>query len=169
MSYAIVKAIKIDEVKKEVWIKSDSSNVYPKIYTWWHCVSLSKILAENGLVEVQKEILLQYYNGNFQRTDNNYEKSLILLDRDKFYWGRDVAEEKIKKVLYENYITFCNRKKSNFIIFNKIREYYVSKFYKNGCYLVPDKADAKIFKSKEEALLKLRYFEQSKYEVLEVA
>lgn len=172
MSYEIVKAIKIDENKKEVWFKSTSSNVTPKTFNWWKSPSFSKILEEKGLIEVQKELLLQYFNGNFQKTDNNYEKSLIVFDYKKFNWdtvgeGRQFSDEEAKEALYKNYIAFCKRKKGKFVIYCKPKELFVSRFVKNGCYLVP-KEDAKVFPSKEDAALKLQYFDSSKYEIWEV-
>lgn len=170
MSYEIVKTIKINQKDSEVHIKSATSNVYPKDYRWWHSSSLSKILKEEGMIALQKELLLQYYEGNFQKSNNDYEKSLISLDRETIYFGCDVAnKEDIKKILLKNYIDFTNRKKGKFVVFNTVREKYVSRFCSKGCYLTEDQEDAKVFPSKEDAALKLQYFDSSKYEIYEVA
>lgn len=80
MSYEIVKAIKVKD-NDEVWIKSDSNNVFPKNYHWWHCVTLTKLLKEQGREALDKAILREYWDGNFQKTNNDYEKCLRLCDR----------------------------------------------------------------------------------------
>lgn len=187
MSYEIVKAIKIDKVNKKVFLKSASSNVYPKHFTLWEATLLSEVLATQGIVELEKVILLEYYKGNMQKTNNNYEKSLSFLDKEKYNWdtvgfnwesnpdggepiqvARKYSYDELKEVLYQNYIAYCKREKGKFVIYCKPKELFVSRFVKNGCYLVP-KENAKVFISKEDAELKLQNFDISKYEVMEVA
>ena len=43
MSYEIIKGFKVDSKKKEVWLKSSSSNDFPKSYNLWEAKTLSKI------------------------------------------------------------------------------------------------------------------------------
>ena len=116
---------------------------------------------------------MEYFKGNLQKSNNNYEKSLILLDYQIYNWDTVGDEnsarqnlkysyDELKEVLYKNYLTFCKREKGNFIIFNKQKELYVSRFVKNGCYLVP-KENAKVFPSKEDAQIALQNFDISKY------
>jgi hypothetical protein len=63
MSYALVRGIKIDN---KVFLKASSNNVCPRTYEWFESESLSKILRDQGKIQVEKEILQQYWNGNFQ-------------------------------------------------------------------------------------------------------
>ena len=178
MSYEIVKSIKIDKVNKKVFIRSAANNVHPLNFRLWEATLLSKLFEEKGLAELEKAILLEYYKSNLQKSNNNYEKSLILLDYQIYNWDTVGDEnsarqnlkysyDELKEVLYKNYLTFCKREKGNFIIFNKQKELYVSRFVKNGCYLVP-KQNAKVFPSKEDAQIALQNFDISKYEIMEV-
>lgn len=161
MSYEIVKAIKIDYKTNTVKIKSSSNNCYPKTFTWWDSNSLSKILAEDGKIAVIKEILIQYFNGNFQKTNNNFEKSLVLLDYNKYNWDtvgyiddkRPFTYEELANVLYENLMAYNTRYKGKFIIENNNGN-LVRKLPRGNStrYLITSFADnAKVFTSHEEA------------------
>ena len=179
MSYEIVKTIKIDKVNKKVFIKSAANNVHPLYFRLWEATLFSRLFEEKGLVALEKEILLEYFKGNIQKSNNNYEKSLILLDYQIYNWDTvgdknsvrqtpKYSYDELKEVLYQNYIAYCKREKGKFVIYCKPKELFVSRFVKNGCYLVP-KEDAKVFPSKEDAESKLQNFDISKYEVMEVA
>lgn len=187
MSYEIVKSIKIDKVKKEVWIRSSSNNVSPKTFNLWHCKSLSEIFRAKGIEALEKEILFQYFQGTFQKTNNSFEKSLILLDRKEFNWStvgfnfepnpdggdpirveKKYSEEEVKAVLYKNYIAYKKRKKGVFVIQEKENKRYVTRFSHNGCFLSSHFSLAKKLTSREEALYKLRNFYGNKYEILEI-
>ena len=142
MSYEIVKSIKIDKENKKVFLKSSSNNVYPKTYSKWEVKTLSKLFKEKGLKELQKEIIWQYWLGNFQKTKNNYEKSLILLNTQKYNWNtvgeeKEISEKDFKELLYQNYQNYNKRRKGKFVILNKEREKFITKFTKAGCYLYP--------------------------------
>ena len=84
---------------------------------------LSEILATQGIIELEKVILLEYYKGNMQKTNNNYEKSLSLLDKEKYNWdtvgfnwaqnpnggepiqvAKKYSYDELKEILYQNYI-----------------------------------------------------------------
>lgn len=170
MSYEIVKAIKIKDKEQEVWIKSDSNNVVPKTFKWWEAKSLSKIYKEQGREQVEKEILKNYFSGNFQRSNNNFENSLIYLDKEKYNWDtvgqdRPISEDELKEVLHQNYIKYMNRQKGSFVIYNIDRKAYITKFTRTGTYLSTNKKLAKVFTSKEEAEVKLQEYKRSNYEI----
>ena len=164
MSYEIVKGIKFKD--NQVWIKSDSNNVSPRHYTWWHCTSLTKILQEKGREAVDKEILYEYFNGNFAQSNNNYHKSLVLLDRDEYNYntvGIDIitkeqkkhTENDVKNLLYHNYIKFKNREFADHVIHSTKHDAYIYKFSRNKWYMIRDINAAKVFRSKEDAMWKL--------------
>jgi len=107
MSYEIVKSIKIDEKEKTVKIRSTSNNVTPKTYSQWTSTHLSDILKETGKESVIKEIILNYFHGNFQKSHNIYEKCLILIDNKKWNWDTpDNKIEELKDALYSAYLKF---------------------------------------------------------------
>ncbi len=180
MSYEIVKGFKVDSKKKEVWLKSSSSNEFPKNYNLWEAKTLSKIFKEKGREELDKEILREFYIGNFQKSSTNYEKSLALLDRKKYNWNtvsdswehiqkpkESFSYDELKEVLYENYQSYNNRKKGSFIIINTELKMFVAKIGKGGCRLALKEQGAKVFTSREEAMYKSRKFDASKYKVEE--
>jgi hypothetical protein len=76
MSYEIIKRIEINHKTKEVWITSCSNNVCPKIPKKWHCTNLSDYYKENGLKELEKELLYQFMAGNMQKGTSDYVKSI---------------------------------------------------------------------------------------------
>lgn len=169
MSYEIIKGIKIKTDLGEVWIKSDSNNVTPKIFKWWKSNMLSEILTEKGLEETQKQILLEFYYGNFKKSNTLYEKSLFLLDFQKYdfsLYSSDEKLEELKNVLFANFNTFKNRKIGNFVIRNMENGSYISKITK--CYITScySKSSAKVFKSEEEA--KMAINDTTRFEVLKV-
>lgn len=69
MSYEIVKKIAIRD--NQVYLTSDSNNVYPKIYKERLNTSLTRILQEKGEAELDYELLKEYENGNFQEGNPN--------------------------------------------------------------------------------------------------
>ena len=161
MSYEIVKSIKIDKKTKEVWLRSSSNNVNPKIYKKWLSKTLTKIYQKYGEKEVKKEILFQYFQGNFKKSNNAYEKSFILLDVIKYNWktvgtGKKHSEEELKEVLYKNYLIYEKREKGNFVIQYMGNKTYISRFAQYGICTVSNLILAKSFKSKEEALYQLQ-------------
>lgn len=164
MSYEIVKGIKFKD--NAVWIKSDSNNVSPRHYKWWHCTSLTDILQKKGREAVDREILYEYFNGNFARSNNNYHKSLVLLDRNEYNYntvGIDIitkeqkkyTEDEVKNVLYSNYIKFKKRKFIKHVIYSNEYDAYIYKFSRNKWYMIRDLAQAKVFPSREDAMWKL--------------
>ena len=130
MSYEIVKGIQFRD-SSEVWIKSACNNLYPRHFGWWHCKSLTKVLREKGKVEAEKEILLQYWNGNFQGTNNLYDRSVQYFrpimphtwtnvgeTLGEVKWGTKIeyTYDDLKSVLYDNYVNYRGRPKGNFYI-----------------------------------------------------
>lgn len=157
MSYYLVRSIKIDKKTKRIFITCAENNVRPHTFRTVESVSLSKIYQEKGLEEAEKEILLEYWNGNFQRSDNNYQKSQILNGRSwDFIDGKDEkdSEERIrilKDYLYSNYTLYCNRDKTETIIKSKATGYFCFKRSCKGTAAINDINKAKVFKGVLEA------------------
>jgi len=176
MSYEIVKNIKLDDIKKEVWIKSDSNNVFPKSYTYWECVTISKIYKEQGKEEAIKQILYDYWAGTFQGSSNNFQKSLFFFDKSKYNWDyedyklpeeeRKKRRTEIKKALFDNYTQFIKDMKyrNRTIIRNKTNGYFVIRSTSRRLFLTPTKNDCKIFKNETEAKYYIRNFDNTNYE-----
>ena len=167
MSYEIVKGIRTKD--GEVFIKSDSNNVFPKTFEWWKAPTLSKILQEGGREALDKEMLLQYYKGNFQKTDNNYEKSVFFRDRSKIHWDCPLSDEEIKEILYIDYVKFKRREFGKFILSSTHSHaypiVYVTRKTARNLHLTGEKNRAKVFKSKEDAEYYLSHFDFSKYSI----
>ena len=156
MSYDIVKGLKIDTKNGIVKIKSASSNVFPKYFTWWECESLSTMLQEQGKEEVIKTILVEYWNGNFQKSNNVYEKSLILFDFKRFNWDNTNGDSRtLRNALYDAYRAYLTRVKGKFIV-EAEDVGYVVKFLKNGYRYSQNKSMSQVFTSKEDAMIKTK-------------
>jgi hypothetical protein len=97
MSYDIVKGIQVRD-GGEVWVQSASSNVRPHYHNWWHCTAFTALLAKQGAVELDAEILLQYENGNFHAGGKNrYTRALQVLrhmpEYPEFDWRGGLGPE----------------------------------------------------------------------------
>lgn len=162
MGYEIIKNIKIDLKNQQVFITSASNNVYPHTFSEWECTPLEKILQEKGLAELEKVILLEYENGNFQKSNNkfqfavNYARTLKEYN-EKFNWRLhdERNEEELKEFLYKVYkssqsckptiIKFLYHNEHLFVF--KIRKYDILPGY--------GKSDAKIYTNKYKLALDL--------------
>ena len=154
MSYEIVRSIKINK-DLEVMITSASSNVTPKVFEKWHCESLSKIAKERGKAECISEILYQYWSGEFQNSNNLFDKSVQYFEliHPEYTWsnvgaGKLYSKESVMLLLLDNYYVYKNRNKNNnkkFILYDTYCDCYLSKLVKNGSYFVYDSVDAQIF------------------------
>lgn len=166
MSYAIVKGLRIDTEKGEVWLKASSNNVSPRTYTWFESVSLSEILRAGGVIAVEKEILQQYWSGNFQGSDNLYERSVLFCKASLPYtwqntgsevgkerWGETIqySYDQLKNDLYRNYVEYKSRQKG--IFFVRHNGYFVRGITKRYVKFTTTTATAKRFNSREDAIL----------------
>jgi len=164
MSWEIVKGIQVRDCdgEKQVWIKSDSNNVFPKHFHWWHCSPLTKVLREGGQVALDKAILRDYWAGNFQKTNNNYQKAIrAYCNYDKFGWNstddlsaeeRKLKYEEIDNHLYECYLKYNNRTKGKFILKDEVNKRYFHSRRGRYIYFTDSNEKAKVFKSREEAI-----------------
>ena len=170
MSYEIIKAIGIKN--NEVWITSYSSNVTPRTPNRWHCKSLTKILVEQGKEAYEKEVLKEYWSGNFQNTGNMFDKVVTIFKKNNpdYTWGSvghkksedgkpdsfgDVVKytyEELMVKLHEAYLAFKNRKKEKLVI-RVMVDQYITKLGKRSCQHGMAKERAKVFNSREEAEL----------------
>lgn len=158
MSWEIVKSIKIRD--NEVFIKSGSNNCYPHHFEEWHAERLSKILQEKGLEACEVEILKQYENGNFQKSNNKYTRALQVLrhfpEYKLFDWRPDGNEERRKS---QDFIDLLKRAlktqlpKDKFIIKKEVYCGIVYLWKKTSRYIKwhPYKEKAKIFRYLEDA------------------
>lgn len=83
MSREIIKSISI--TKDKVFITSHSSNVYPKIPHKWEAKGLTDMLNSVGREAVEKEILEQFCNGNFEGVSTTYGKLAHMFSIDRAY------------------------------------------------------------------------------------
>lgn len=135
MSYNKIKNISIS--KDKVKFTSAESNIYPISYSTFESNGFSKILKEQGIKEVIKYILWDFYVGNFHSTnDNALKKYLYALTQDKerlselnsFCWNSydyktktrihtveevDQAEKEMQEILYQNYLKGLDLAKEN--------------------------------------------------------
>lgn len=170
MSHEIVKGIKITEGK--VMIKSDSNNVYPKIFKWWECKPLSDILNKEGLTACEIAIMKDYEEGTFQGTENKYTRALKSLryiyaeEYNKFNWRNSNDSEEHKEIdelrktqeFKDLLFKALNTKTSDkFII--KVNYGGIDLFLRKETkkrYFYGTEAQAKQFRFKEEAESKLK-------------
>ena len=175
MSYSIVKSIKI--VDDKVFLHSTPNNVRPYDWETWECSYLSTILQNQGKEALDKEILILYWEGNFQRSNNNYQKAVNTFDRSVYNWdyisqysaelsklGNDAAiieskkrKEEVREKLYEHYQAFISCKKEKWIV--KYLNYYLFKVTSRKFRFSPDARDAKIFTSRKLAEYAIQYAE----------
>ena len=165
MSYEIIKGIKIDEKKGEVWLDCACNNVYPRTFSKWLCKSLSTILKEQGREQVEFEILKDYENGNIQRGNNKFTRALKVLkhfpEYKEFDWriGSGVEYqireqkrkgEEFKALLLRALKTQLPRDK--FVIAKQYggRVAYIRKITKAHAFWGYEKAKAKVFRYLDE-------------------
>ena len=169
MSYDIVKGLKIDVKKGEVWIKCACNNVFPRDFTWHESCLLSKILVESDKKEVEKIVLGEYWGGNFQGSNNLYDKTIKYYKTSLPYtWDNVGTKEQVgtekygtvikytydelRKALYQKLIEFKNRDFSKRWAIKRHGS-YVKKRTMKYVYSAHDVNTAKKFKSYEDAWL----------------
>ena len=180
MSYEIVKALKVKK-NGEVWLKSDSNNVFPRRYHWWHCTSLTNLLKKEGRKALDTAIVRDYWSGNMQRTNNNYEKCLTLVDRSWCNWDytddcskeeREKRNNEIDEHLYECYVKFNNRPKQKCVIkyigHDCMRDRYAYKKRGRHITLCVNVTNAKVFISHIDAELYLKSYNRDKFEIVDL-
>ncbi len=157
MSYDIVRGLKIDKEKKEVWITSACNNLRPLTYSKWKSVWFSDIYKEHGFVELEKCILEAFWGGSLHSSTNKYAKSLYYCDRTLWSW--DMPKEKVEELkdyLHKNYLDFKNRKKGKFII--ESLHGWVVRRSSRTLWSNVEKRRAKVFRSAEEAEMYINNF-----------
>ena len=75
MSYEIIKGIKFKKDVLEVWVKVVFFNVYPKDFYWEECKYFSDLWKKEGLEAVERIFLRDYWDGNYQGTENNFSRA----------------------------------------------------------------------------------------------
>jgi len=184
MSYEIVKGIKIDEAAGKVFIKASSNNVIPKHFDWWEAPVISEILHQKGKEEVEKVILLEYWEGNLQGGDNLYDKTVrYYKHRLPYKWNNtgkaeergktnrfgyliEFTTEEVKEGLYQKYLAYKQRDMSaRFCI--SWKDMYIRKRAGRHLYLAWDQKSAKHFNSYEDAFVYALNFTQNPEELIE--
>ena len=161
MSYSIIKKIEITDNK--IYLTTASNNVRPLCFIKWECKLFTKILQEKGLEEVELEIFKQYENGNFQRGNNKYTRSLAILfnmpEYTTFNWRlndtKNARETEAFNILLRQALN-SNLPKNKYIIRNTTlsydnKTYYLWRIYKRISRFTPDKNKAKVFRYEAEA------------------
>jgi hypothetical protein len=160
MSYLIVKGINFKNNK--VNVKGSSNNVTPKYYQFSEYEGLTRILEEQGKEAIIKEILQQYWDGNFQEgTPNNYSKAVRWANSKnlKYNWsntgeGKEFSKEELQNDLFKYYNEYKKRRKGKFVIHrdtNKFNYAYLIRSTSKGNSYVRDIKNAKIHSSYEDA------------------
>ena len=158
MSYYKIKSINIDIKSKKVFITSASSNTTPIIYDKWHAKSFDKYFDDGGIEAIQREILFEFFNRNFQGESTNYGKCIkSFFDKYKGNGDREYQDylnctngdvefrKSFLNRLYEHYLEYeCKRKnKALFVI--KIGSSYISKVGRAGATTTAYESHAKAF------------------------
>lgn len=186
MSYEIVRGIKIRANK--VFIKASSNNVYPKDWSEEECISLSKILQEQGKEKLDIEILKEFENGNFYSCLNNkYTRALKILkfvfgeEYKKFDWKtpsitddkafKDNREMRESQAFKDLLLKALNTKlpKQKFILAkrNYDKMIFAKKETSRHLFYTDDISQAKKYDFKEQATRTAQIFGLSNFEILE--
>ena len=169
MSYAIVQGLKIDTKNNKVFLTAASNNVYPKNFEKHESLSLSEILREKGEVELKKEILVQYWNGNFQKSGNIYEKSMMLIDKKKYNWNDYRSNDTdLRNALYQAYLDYINRDKGHFVVKTKDANHFVVSVTTKRYRYAYNINQAKVFNSCEEAKWAMRAYSATSFEFINI-
>lgn len=147
MSSLIIRKIKITNT---VTAEIADSNISPIIFKERRLETLEKILLTKGREEVEKEILYQYYSGNFQSGRNIYEKTIILYKMKNLHEHipcEDSEENTKKQDLKEKLFQFMQKIKKERKI-KAIVEYnnkYIVKKSSKNIFLSNNLKDARVF------------------------
>lgn len=178
MSHEIIRSISFRN--NEVRVSSYCNNVSPKIVENWVAPSLTEILRHQGKAEVEKEILLKFWNGNFQGKSTKYGKFIeSYFDRKNspFNWrnvgnaeelGGDKYGEKIiytyeslKNELFVQYIKFLEQSKSKQLFKVKIGGHWVLELKRTSADMTYCEAYAKKFNQVKVEEIKKRFYNDS--------
>ena len=166
MGYTIVKSIKICMKTKSVYITGACNNVYPRTYTKRKCEYYSDILKIEGRECLDRELCLDYWEGNMQGTKNIYDRSMyharlefpwqiVGVDGEVREWhDREEYENYVKNTIYPYFENYKNRDKTK-IILKKItgsnEGYYLHKCNKKSDFLSKNIKQAKVFTGAKDA------------------
>lgn len=170
MSYHIVKKIKI--LPDKVLITGHDNNVYPKTDEEWECTYLNQFLKDKEKVEI--EILRGYEEGNFGvGAQNKWTRALEILihlpEYKKFDW-RNNNEETDKARISAEFDNLLKKvlkmklPKNKFVItknINNKKMYFYHRKGSNFCTWHQDIKDAKIFRWREDAENRIKWFSNS--------
>ena len=177
MSYEIVKRLRIEN--NEVFITSDSNNVFPKYFVERKNTYLTDLLQQQGEEALNIYILKSYEEGMMQEGNpNKWSKAIARLQRtpeyEKYNWRKsnyNDPECTINKLRYAEDKTEFHKlllsalelkdPAEKYIIKNTTpgRESYVSKVTSRLVKYKREIAEAKIFKFKDEAQTLLDMFD----------
>jgi len=168
MSHEIVKRLRIESGK--VFITADSNNVYPKHFVEREDVFLTRKLQDEGEEALNIYILDAYASGMFQKGNpNKWSNAIERLQRtpeyENYNWRKSSFDKdcQIYKNLYNEdktayhklLLSSLNLKEQTemYIVKKSVqgRESYVSKVTTRLIKYSADKAEAKLFKFKDQA------------------
>jgi len=168
MSREIVKSIKLDKKNRRVILTSHCNNCIPRKDKKWECTGLSEIWQSKGLDSLIKEILFEFWQGNFSGSSTTYAKSLCFLDKKSMplYCAFEYDDQELevgfldkqvnlaKEILMINYCRYMENRRSSFGKFILQSRSVIStkdKYYLKKCgnriFLTESIEKAKIFKN----------------------
>ncbi len=134
MSYEQIKSINIDIKNKKVFITSASSSCVPKKYIRWHVEGFDRYFEDWGVEAIKKDILFQFFSGYFKGDSTHYGKcmqsfidkyngdgDLKFQDYLKYKDGDNEFREAFLNKLYEHYLEYERKRKSEELFIIKIR------------------------------------------------
>lgn len=180
MSYEIIKSISF---KDKVLITSTSNNIVPSEYKKWEATRLTEILKKQGKNEAIKEILLQFWNGNFQGKSTIYGK-FIENYVSKFSWentgkreelefsfgeikGDVYSYEELKEDLFNKFEKFKEKTSKKNLFFVKLAGDYIKRVTTRRAFHAFDINEAKKFTLAQAEDIKKR-FTNYNIEIIEV-
>lgn len=129
MSYDIIRGLKI--TNQQVIITAASSNVYPKHYTKSESPSLTKILVEDGKSAVERIIVGEFLNGNFQGGTSIY-RNIASFIRQEYGYTWDTPDEEVEKMIVKGIVEYRAQPIKEYKVLYDGR-YGVTRFTKYGC------------------------------------
>jgi hypothetical protein len=170
MSYEIVKSLSVSESKQQIFITSDSNNVFPKSFRRWEFME-EKYYPDHQDFEYKKESLVHsFIGGSLQaKSANNYKWAYAKVKIEEYIetidigtmtaehwdnkhgivwsnWNNDECKE-IRKNVTKKFFEFASEKhKDNYLLF--WGSHGITKFTKNGFNYVYSR-DGKEFSFKQ--------------------
>ena len=177
MSYSIVKGIRINTAKNEVYFKAACNNIYPRSYIWHSETWYSEYLQKHGKTALEILIIDTYLSGSFQAgIKNKYSRAADKLQKlpnfKKFYgWSGTKRDGRMQDQKYKEIILVAlNQKRSTGKFAIKMtlnsNDVFVLRVLKRGFKYVHDLDNAKIFKYRDDAMQLINDYKKYDAEII---